>query len=67
MPDRDGQRGARDRCARCGHPWSFHRKALGAPCTAAGCRVKDQPPGVPEARCDGFLDLPAPLRAVVAG
>jgi hypothetical protein len=52
-------RDARSKCARCGHVYTFHRKALGTPCTAVGCHVKDRP----GERCGGFLDLQAaPVR-----
>lgn len=46
-------RDARDKCARCGHPWTFHQKRLGAQCKAVGCHVK----GKTGERCEGFLDL----------
>lgn len=48
VPARD----ARDKCARCGHVWTFHQKREGATCKAVGCHVKGSEPGE---RCTGFV------------
>jgi hypothetical protein len=40
------------RCARCGHPWSFHQKQMKAQCRAMGCSVPVR--GKPQ-RCPGFV------------
>ena len=40
----------RERCALCGHAFSFHGKALGIPCRAMGCRG-----GPDDTRCPGFV------------
>lgn len=48
VPARD----ARDKCARCGHVWTFHKKREGAQCKAVGCHVKGGEPGE---RCSGFV------------
>jgi hypothetical protein len=37
------------RCATCGHSFSFHSKAVGAPCKAMGCK------GTDGHRCTAFV------------
>ena len=39
-----------EKCAQCGHAWSFHQKAFGATCLAMGCKG-----GEDNQRCTGFV------------
>lgn len=54
----------RERCARCGHSYSFHSKRFEATCKAMGC--KGGPDGT---RCPGFVltepEQSQPLSATV--
>jgi len=48
----------RERCARCGHAWSFHGKREHVACRAMGCK------GDHGERCPGFIhQTPAALSA----
>lgn len=40
----------REKCARCGHAWSFHGKAMETTCRAMGCKG-----GQDKTRCPGFV------------
>jgi hypothetical protein len=40
----------REKCARCGHAYSFHQKAFTEPCRAMGCKG-----GPDKTRCQGFV------------
>ncbi len=40
----------REKCARCGHSWSFHGKSLDVICKAMGCKGGDD-----QSRCPGFV------------
>lgn len=43
----------REKCARCGHSFSFHGKAIGVTCRAMGCK------GDQGQRCPGFVQQEA--------
>jgi len=44
----------REKCARCGHAWSFHQKAEGKTCRAMGCK------GADGERCPAFVHAAEP-------
>lgn len=44
------ERPLHERCARCGHSFSFHGKQLGRECKAMGCKG-----GATGGRCEGFV------------
>ena len=44
------------RCARCGHAYAFHGKALDTPCRAVGCSTAMERRGLGSDPCPGFLD-----------
>lgn len=55
------ERPLHERCARCGHSWSFHGKALKRECKAMGCKGGDH--GV---RCEGFVPITAARLSAVS-
>jgi hypothetical protein len=47
----------REKCAQCGHSFSFHQKAFGKVCRAMGCK------GGPDLmRCTGFVSATTKAR-----